>query len=119
VLRSNLREALRQGPLAPDVVFKLLEQFAAALAIAHQRGVIHRDIKPDNILLDEYNNAYLADFGIAKRLNVYARQRLIIDVGGSPAYMAPRTVQRRSHRRVDRHLQPGIVLYEMLKGEKP
>src|SRR5205823_906999 len=64
---GSLRAALKkQSPLPLARVAMLLDQIAAALAAAHRQGVIHRDLKPDNILLDEEGNAYLADFGIAK-----------------------------------------------------
>src|SRR5215475_2505060 len=69
-LRGSLRSALQRGPWTVEATSRLLEQIAAALTVAHREGIIHRDIKPDNILLDEDDNAYLADFGIAKNLTV-------------------------------------------------
>ncbi|MDT8306570.1 MAG: protein kinase, partial [Anaerolineae bacterium] len=63
---GSLLSELRRGPWQPQRAAGMLEQIASALAIAHQAGIVHRDIKPGNILLDEAGNAYLADFGIAK-----------------------------------------------------
>ncbi len=63
---GNLRQALESGPWSPEATSRLLNQLARALALAHRQGVIHRDVKPANILLDEEANAYLTDFGIAK-----------------------------------------------------
>src|SRR5690606_9190481 len=65
---GSLRSMIKDKPLSLDSASRLLDQMAGALAIAHRHGVIHRDIKPDNILLDDENNPYLTDFGIAKDL---------------------------------------------------
>src|SRR5258708_36299452 len=65
VLRTSLRAELKKGAWEPDDAVRLLSQIGGALTTAHRHSVIHRDIKPGNILLDEDNNAYLADFGIA------------------------------------------------------
>jgi serine/threonine protein kinase len=62
---GSLRDALRHGPLAPQAAERLLDHVAQALAVAHRQRVIHLDIKPENILLDEEGNHYLSDFGIA------------------------------------------------------
>src|SRR5690349_960081 len=65
---GSLRTLLSGNPLEPEHAAKLLDQVASAMSLAHRYGVIHRDMKPDNVLLDEEGNAYLADFGIAKDL---------------------------------------------------
>src|SRR5829696_5136154 len=67
---GSLRDALQNGAYDLRSATLLLDQVAAALALAHRNNVIHRDIKPGNILLDEDGNAYLTDFGIAKDLNL-------------------------------------------------
>ena len=86
---GSLRLLLNQdGVLDPMTVNAMLEQIAGALDLAHRYDVIHRDIKPGNILLDEDSNAYLADFGIAR----IAGQQGMTQTGftvGTPGYMSP------------------------------
>lgn len=113
---------LGRGMLSLAQIDRLVQQVAAALDYAHQRGVVHRDLKPDNVLLDEADNAYLTDFGIAKmlasttgHLNLTAEGHLM----GTPAYMAPE--QWRSEpvdARTDIYAL-GVILYQMLLGMLP
>ena len=63
---GTLADLIYKGPLSLDQVAKLTDQISEGLGHAHRKGIIHRDFKPSNILLDENGNAYLADFGIAK-----------------------------------------------------
>jgi serine/threonine protein kinase len=117
-LRGNLRMALQRGSWSPEAVAWLLEQMASALTIAHRENVIHRDIKPDNILLDEDDNAYLADFGIAKDLSL----RSITATGsmvGSPSYITPEQIKGEPVTARTDIYSLGLVLYELLVGEKP
>ncbi len=92
VAGSSLDKALRKGgPLPPDRALRLLLQMAGALSHAHQRGVIHRDVKPANILLEERDgaeHAWLTDFGIAKLLTGLDLTQ-IGAVLGTPSYMSP------------------------------
>jgi hypothetical protein len=104
-----------------DEVQRIFEQITGALDYAHRQNVIHRDIKPDNILLDNEGHALLADFGIVKILEDVGPATLTATGGlvGTPAYMSPEQGQGLPvDRRTDIY-SLGIVLYEMLTGTQP
>ncbi|NJN00463.1 MAG: serine/threonine protein kinase, partial [Aquincola sp.] len=83
---GSLAQRIRRGPLELSEIDKPLTQVCQALDYAHQQGVIHRDLKPGNIMLDETGNAYLSDFGIARVMGSNLTGSAII---GTPAYMSP------------------------------
>jgi serine/threonine protein kinase len=94
-------------------------QVAAALDAAHQRGLVHRDVKPSNVLLDENEHVYLADFGLSRRLAELEGQpedRLSV---GTPSYVSPEQIERGSvDGRADEYAL-GCLLYECLTGKPP
>jgi TolB-like protein/Tfp pilus assembly protein PilF/predicted Ser/Thr protein kinase len=114
--RLKIREALRIGI-----------QVAAALDVAHARGIVHRDIKPGNIMLDQHGNAKVLDFGLAKRFGnenltgsassaAQTRTGMLI---GTPYYMSPeQALGRELDRRTD-IFSLGVVLFEILAGQRP
>ncbi len=96
----------------------IIERLASALDHAHSKGIIHRDIKPDNVLFDAGNNPYLSDFGVAKFTEA-AVSATGHDVMGTPAYISPEQARGENvdHRADIYGL--GAILYEMLTGERP
>jgi len=116
---GSLRAQIKKGPLELAHTGRLLDQIAAALATAHRQGVIHRDLKPDNILLDDEGNAYLADFGIAIDMDAPidpSESELVI---GSPAYISPEQIMTEPATPLSDIYSLGIVLFEMLTGQEP
>ncbi|MBN1967378.1 MAG: protein kinase, partial [Anaerolineae bacterium] len=116
---ESLRDRLLSGALSLATAAHLIEQIASALDYAHGRGVIHRDLKPNNVLIDKLDNAYLMDFGIAKLMAASQQLTATGMVMGTPAYMAPE--QWRGEPvdvRTDVY-SLGVMLYEMVLGCQP
>jgi len=115
---GTLKERLARGPLPPAELLDLFGQAAAALDYAHEQGIVHRDVKPANLLLDGRGRLYLADFGIAKALEgAEGLTRTGVGVG-TPEYMAPEQAQGRADARSDLYAL-GVVLYQALTGRVP
>ncbi len=116
-LATKLRET---GPYAPQSAAKLMRTIAEAVDYAHRLGVLHLDLKPGNILIDEHDEPQVADFGLAKRLDeVLAEQSS--EVSGTPSYMAPEQARAHSQRiGVATDIYGlGAVFYELLTGAPP
>jgi WD40 repeat protein/serine/threonine protein kinase len=118
---GSLRDALqRNGAYDLENAALILDQIASALSAAHQHNVIHRDLKPGNILLDEDGNAYLADFGIAKDLSALKEGTTQVDaIVGSPDYLSPEQARSEPVTPQTDIYSLGVVLHEILTGQHP
>ena len=114
----DLQTLLAEGPLEPARAIGIIDQIASALNAAHRIGLVHRDVKPSNILIAEHDFAYLIDFGIARAVG----ETGLTSAGaviGTWAYMAPERISTgQSDPRADIYAL-ACVLYECLTGSRP
>src|SRR5512133_593050 len=109
----------REGALDPARALAIVSQIAQALDAAHAKGLVHRDVKPSNVLLDDNEHVYLADFGLTRRLSEGASLQAEAATLGTPAYLAPEQIEGGDvDGRVDVY-SLGCLLYECLTGEPP
>ena len=117
---GSLSDRLGNGPLPVSEVAVLFQRIGSALDYAHRQGIIHRDIKPGNILFDAQGEASLSDFGIARMTETTEGFTGTGGVVGTPAYMSPE--QALGEKKVDGRCDVyslGVVLFEALSGELP
>ncbi len=115
---KTLRDILAERTLSAEEVMSIAPMIGDALHYAHSHGIIHRDVKPDNIFVLENGNIKVADFGIAKMLKVSDRTHTDV-IMGTPNYIAPELVRGRPYdHRVD-IFSLGVTLYEILAGRRP
>jgi serine/threonine-protein kinase len=116
---GNLADRIRKGPLPLAETTRLLEQIGDALDYAHRQNVVHSDLKPQNVLLDNEGNAFLTDFGVAKLLAEATSSTQTNAPIGTPAYMAPEQwLTGTADTRTDLYAL-GAILFEMLSGRAP
>ena len=117
----TLRDLLNEhGPLTFARTDKVLRDVAAALAHAHQRGIVHRDVKPENIFIDETtNHALLSDFGVARSLEPDSQLTATGTAIGTPSYMSPEQIDGSQLDGRSDLYSLGLVGWEMLTGRRP
>lgn len=106
------------GALTPKQALPIMQQIVSAIANAHHNGIIHRDVKPQNILMDSDGNAKITDFGIAMALSATAHTKTN-SVIGTVHYLSPEQARGRMATKKSDIYSLGIVLYELLSGELP
>jgi serine/threonine protein kinase/outer membrane protein assembly factor BamB len=115
---GNIRRSHPKGtPLPLPTIVSYVTQVASALQYAHDKKLIHQDIKPENMLLDRDNTLVLSDFGIAL-MSQSSRYQSTQEVAGTAAYMAPEQFQGKPRRASDQYAL-GVVVYEWLTGDCP
>jgi serine/threonine-protein kinase PpkA len=115
---GDLRRRMRRG-VKPGLAHHYVEVIGAALGHAHERGIVHRDVKPSNILFRTDGTPVLTDFGIAKQLQADRDLTISRTTLGSPSYLSPEQAQCRNVDGRSDLYSLGVILYELLTGEKP
>jgi serine/threonine protein kinase len=116
---GSLADRMRLGLMSLDEISRVIHQVGDALSYAHSQGIVHRDVKPSNVLIDGQGNCYLSDFGLAKTIQASIRFTATGVGLGTPAYMSPEqgkgeVVDARSD-----IYSLGAMLYEMVTGQVP
>jgi len=116
---GSLDNSLREGPLQKEKAFRILADIARALDFAHSQGIVHRDVKPGNVLVDGEGRAYLSDFGIARAIAGDAGIHLTAEVVGTPAYMSPEQARSQNPGPLADLYSLGCLAYELVTGRPP
>lgn len=123
---GSLRELLKErGPMPPHAAIAVMRPVLTALSIAHAKGMIHRDIKPDNVLISDRNQVKLADFGLVRAINkamgdpTNATTSVNGQVIGTVGYLSPEQVRGENLTQASDVYSAGILLFELLTGRTP
>jgi WD40 repeat protein/tRNA A-37 threonylcarbamoyl transferase component Bud32 len=118
---QNLSQVAREKPLPPRLAAQYVQKIAAAIQYAHERGILHRDLKPTNVLIDQNDEPQVTDFGLAKMVANDSEMTTSGMVIGSPSYMPPEQASGRNREvsvRSDVY-SLGAILYDVLCGRPP
>lgn len=115
---GTLHDRMQKGPMSVREATRVMDEISGALAHAHAKGIVHRDVKPSNILMDEQGNTYLSDFGFAyvPDSGISLTGSLLI---GTPAYMSPEQCRGEDVGPSSDEYSLGVVLYQLATGRLP
>jgi tetratricopeptide (TPR) repeat protein/tRNA A-37 threonylcarbamoyl transferase component Bud32 len=117
---ESLKRTIRnQGRIAPETAVSIIRQVLSALKEAHAEGVVHRDLKPQNIMMDKDGTPKIMDFGIARSVAETSGMTATGAIVGTPDYMSPEQVRGEKADEQSDLFSIGVILYEMLTGEVP
>ncbi len=119
---GSLSDWLDKSPFSLTDTARIVERIAQALAYAHRKGIIHRDIKPDNILFDDTDTPFISDFGVAKLVESVGTLSGLNAMGmsaGTPAYMSPEQARGEAVDERSDVYGLGVLIYQMLTGRQP
>jgi len=115
---GSLSDLIAKGRISVYDTAQIIARIAPGLTYAHRKGVIHRDLKPDNILFDDEGDPFISDFGIAK-LTEATGNLTVSGVIGTPAYMSPEQAQGHEIDSRSDIYGLGVIVYQMLSGQQP
>ncbi len=118
---ESLADKIKDGPLPPPVAAEYTRKIAEAVAFAHERGVIHRDLKPGNVLIDQADSPKVTDFGLAKKVKGDSGLTSTGQILGTPSYMPPEQAGGKTDHVDERSdvYSLGAILYALLTGRPP
>jgi serine/threonine protein kinase/formylglycine-generating enzyme required for sulfatase activity len=116
---GTLHDLIEQGPMPVQAVLRYLTEIGEALDYAHERRVVHRDIKPRNVLLDQQGNPFIADFGLAKLIEGGGITNSGLEMIGTPHYMSPEQARGLPVDGRSDLYSLGVMLHQMLTGRVP
>jgi WD40 repeat protein len=114
---GSLEDLITEGPVTLERATRILDEIGGALTAAHALGVVHRDVKPGNVLFDELGNSYLADFGISVALDT--DEQVDMRSAGSPLYASPEQARDGVAGTASDQYSLGVLLWEALTGQPP
>ncbi len=115
---GSLTQWIEKGKFSVQDAARIIERLAGALAYAHKNGLVHRDLKPDNILFDSNGDPFISDFGVAK-LSDSSTNMTGSGIIGTPAYMSPEQAQGEKVDNRSDIYGLGVIIFQMLSGQQP